>query len=277
MAISSQRRSELLAAFNVTAYRSRDALNDGDVAPQDVFNIEEVDLHAMALSHSSDALHTSNDANTTPATDAEKRVAVDAVKDLQALVGVLDSSAEQESLSSSHSEESLHEAQNSPAEDLDNTRKFERLSWRFGNVLVVETTAFGEDDVSDAQVKTAFVNNVFRVLLGKGFRYAHGHAQRWPDELAGASVSDSAAQTWLQLFFDGQRVADPDTKLWLMGNDVLDILLKEHGAPSDLEGMRIHDSRLQMDVYVTPSLDSILERPYLKAGVWQLLRELSAE
>ena len=99
------------------------------------------------------------------------------------------------------------------------------------------------------------------------------YTHSWPQSsIVGSPSDDSAAQEWLGLFLKGQIAKDPDTKLWLMGNDGLELLLAEHGSPNDLQEKQVVHKQLDLEVYVTASLSQIAASPRLKASTWQLLR-----
>lgn len=162
------------------------------------------------------------------------------------------------------------------------TRVFELRFWRCGHLLAVETHSTKTDIDTDAvsaeaatpEAKHRLANNVFRALFGAGVTGASMYTHNWPEASVGESSTDVAAREWLSLFLQGQKAKDPDTKLWLMGEDVLELLLSEHGAPQELEGKRIVHEQLGMEVYVTVSLDQMLANPSLKAVAWKLLGSL---
>ena len=159
-----------------------------------------------------------------------------------------------------------------PAEHSESARKFELRFWRCGNLLAVETASSEE---APAETKHRLVNNIYRALFGASAAGTPMYAHRWPDEINSGNASDGSAREWLNLFLKGQKAKDPDTKLWLMGRDSVELLLSEHGTPDELEGMRLFDNKLELEVYVTPSLDAMFAKPYLKASTWKLLRTLS--
>lgn len=103
------------------------------------------------------------------------------------------------------------------------------------------------------------------------------YSHHWPDEVNETNSSDDAAREWLSLFLKGQKAKDQETKLWLMGTDVLELLLAEQGSPDELENMRIQDNTLGLEIYVTSSLEQMIAKPFLKAATWKLLRVLSPE
>lgn len=156
------------------------------------------------------------------------------------------------------------------------TREFDLLFWRCGNLLAIETS---RDQQAQVDSKHRLTNNIFRAVFGAAYKGSPMYSLSWPEVVASANQKsdkgDGASEDWLRAFLKGQFTQDPQTQLWMMGDDVLELLLSKHGPKEEIQGVRLKDTQLGMEVLVTASLGDMMAKPYLKASVWQLLRTLS--
>lgn len=147
-------------------------------------------------------------------------------------------------------------------------RTFELLFWRCGSLLVLESSD-GEHALTDTKHRLA--NNILRTVSSSGAGVAMRNTT-WPIE--GLPGSDKDAEQWLRVFLKGQLNQDPETKVWMMGEDLVELVLSKHGSLSELVGLRLQDNQTGLEVLVTDSLGEMIRKPFLKATAWKTLKQL---
>lgn len=260
-----ERRQTVLAALGVVQYRERQ------------MHLASSDRAQPVVEGLVGSVSANSDVATNTSTVKSKPSIASSIDELAAVMNDLDGDTAPAPASESTEESNSVEKIAEVANDL--SRSFDLRFWRCGHLLVVETqsTIALEEQANDTEpgpeVAHRLVNNVFRALFGGEASGASMYTHSWPQSsIVGSPSDDSAAQEWLGLFLKGQIAKDPDTKLWLMGNDGLELLLAEHGSPNDLQEKQVVHKQLDLEVYVTASLSQIAASPRLKASIWQLLR-----
>ena len=306
--MDAHRRQQALSVFGVVQYRERGHASESvlDVVTETTnFGDEEAlvarpDINSDAVSSSIEALRAVTQDLVDP-----NHANVETDSSFKA------SSVETASPIDTHNQAADSRPSAAESENKIGARKFDLLFWRCGNLLAVESSRDSDqrsrDQVTKNQVtknqvtknqvtknqvnkdqtttlgshtKHRLVNNIFRAVYGQQASGATMYDLHWPDQLnktkaSEEKVSDAVAAEWLYLFFKGQLAKDSETKLWLMGEDIVELMLSKHGAREELEGTRLSDNKLGMEVFVSPSLSDLAAKPYLKASVWKLLRVLA--
>lgn len=261
-----ERRQKALSVFGVVQYRKRSSRSESETAEGAVESIMDKSMHSVSVEAMSDAVD--------PAASSSKTSITNSIGELAAVANELKND------SALGEENSTHPKPEDEANAKETSRAFDLRFWRSGHLLVVETQNLSAEsdrpELDNPEARHRLANNAIRAMLGADTTGATMYTHSWPEACIGDTADDAAASEWLHLFLKGQKAKEPDTKLWLMGEDGLELLLAEHGTPETLEGKRIESKQLDLEIYVTDSLGRMLIEPAFKAAAWKLLGSISS-
>lgn len=270
--MDARRRQQALSVFGVVQYRERGMASETDQFSQIDAPSEVSVVSADTVSDSIEALRAVTEELATPSNTSKSSTDLERDRDSRMVDEQLKSSS-----TTPYEATTIDSAPSPDAAETEQVgREFDLHFWRCGNLLALESSRSSEADSDlNSELKHRLVNNVFRAVYGEKGIGATMYNLHWPDQLNKDKTDDKDASEWLLLFFKGQLAKDPNTKLWLMGDDLIELMLSRQGRREELEGTRIFDNNLGMEVFVAPSLSDLASKPYLKATLWKLLKVLS--